>query len=131
MNILNAFPSKSLSAPDLQGRPVVVTISHVEMEEVGRAREKKPVIYFRGKHKGLICNRTNARAIAAIAASSLTEDWEGVAITLYPTQTEFSGETVECIRIKPVTPAARRVVPAPIVVPPPVGEDPLDDAIPF
>ncbi len=131
MNINNAYQSKSISAPDLQGRAVVVTISHVEMEEVGRSREKKPVVYFRGTKKGLILNRTNAKAISGIAGSALTEDWEGVAITLYPTQTEFSGETVDCVRVKPVVPAARRAVPVPppVVVSPPAAE--AYDDIPF
>jgi hypothetical protein len=101
-NINEAFPSTYLKAADLKGRMVVVTIDRVEFEPVGQQREMKPVIYFVGKEKGVVLNKTNARKITEIAGSALTEEWSGVAVTLYPTETEFQGETVECLRIKAV-----------------------------
>jgi hypothetical protein len=133
-NINDSFPSNYLKASDLGGRGTVVTIKSVEFEAVGRDREMKAVVYFVGKEKGIVLNKTNARKITEIAGSALTEEWQGVAITIYPTETEFAGETVECIRIKPVAKLPRQ---APKPPPPPVHEPadhsaPLtDDDIPF
>lgn len=102
-NYTDAFPSKFLKAADLKGQQVVVTIESVKFEPVGREKEIKAVIYFVGKQKGFIVNKVNGKKVAEIANSPLTEDWSGVPIALYPTECEFSGETVDCIRVKAVT----------------------------
>lgn len=135
-NINDAFPSNYLKASDLKGNQVVVTIDKVEFEPVGRQREMKAVVYFVGKEKGVVLNKTNANKITEIAGSALTEDWHGTAIVLYPTETEFAGESVECIRVKPVNKArGPRVTPQ--APPPPPAPDPnyggpvTDDDIPF
>jgi hypothetical protein len=98
-NINDAFPSNYLKASDLQGRQPVVTIDRVEFEPVGRAREMKPILYFAGKDKGVVLNKTNANKIASISGSTMTEDWTGIRVTLFATHVEFQGETVEAIRI--------------------------------
>jgi hypothetical protein len=100
VNINSAFPSNYLKASDLNGAAVPVTIREVKMEEVGRTKDSKPVVYFMGKEKGFVLNRTNAKKIAELAGSQDTEDWGGTVIALYPTETEFAGDTVECIRVK-------------------------------
>ncbi len=137
-NINDAFPSNYLKASDLQGREVVVSIDRVEFEAVGREKEQKAVLHFIGKSKGFVLNKTNARKITEIAGSALTEEWHGVAIVVYPTETEYAGDTVDCIRVKPVNKSKmQRMTPAPPpVAPPPVekawDEGPLtDDQIPF
>ncbi len=136
-NINDSFPSNYLKASDLAGRNVVVTIDHVDFEPVGREKEMKAVVYFIGKHKGVVLNKTNAKKITEIAGSALTEEWAGVAVTLYPTETEFAGETVECIRIKAVAKAPARMQRMTKPEPPPVVHDKehsemvTDDEIPF
>ena len=134
-NINDAFPSNYLKASDLKGNQAVVTIDRVEFEAVGRDKEMKAVIYFIGKNKGVILNKTNARKIIEISGSALTEEWHGTAVVLYPTETEFGGETVECIRIKPVNKAKmQRMTPAPPPVQQQVREDLNDfdaEEIPF
>lgn len=133
-NINEAFPSNYIKASDLKENHVVVTIDRVEFEPVGRDKEMKAVVYFVGKQKGMVLNKTNARKITEVTGSALTEDWHGHAIVLYPTETEFAGETVECIRIKPVQKARMsRMTPTPPPAPA-VSEhsEPLDaDDIPF
>lgn len=130
-NINDAFPSNYLKASDLKGSNVAVTIDHVAFEPVGRTKEMKAVVYFKGKEKGLILNKTNATKITQISGSSLTEDWDGVRMTLYPTETEFAGEMTECIRIKPAQQNGAR--PAPVAPPKPVEPvEPVEgDDIPF
>lgn len=129
MNINDAFPSNYLKASDLGDRQPVVTIDRVEIEPIGRDREMKPVLFFHGKQKGLVLNKTNSKKIAEIAGSPDTDDWAGVAVVIYATETEFGGETVECIRIKTTKPkAAARNRPAP-VTPPPTERQPGEDDV--
>lgn len=130
-SINDAFPSNYLKASDIRGAEPVVTIDHVAYEPVGRQKQMKAVIYFKGKEKGLVLNKTNATKITQLAGSDMTEDWDGVRIKLYATDTEFGGETVECIRVKAAPPASR-TAPAPVAPPPaePIADVTADD-IPF
>ncbi len=99
-NIHDAFPSKYLRASDLSGASPVVTIDRVDFEPVGQSREMKGVVYFVGKTKGLVLNKTNARKIEEIAGSPETDDWPATKVQLYQTEVEFQGETVETIRCR-------------------------------
>ncbi len=113
-NIGDAFPSNFLKASDLGGKQVVVTVAGVKFEPVGRDKEIKPVLYFVGKQKGYVLNKTGGRKMTEITGSAMTEDWEGTAVVLYPTETEYAGETVDCIRIKAVTKSAMgKMLPTP------------------
>lgn len=108
MKISEAFPSKYVSAAELQGQDVTVAMSHVVMEEVDD-NEPRPVLYFQGMSKGLVLNRTNATTIADMYGDD-TDGWAGRPITVFPTQTEFRGKQVACIRVrinKPVVQAAQ------------------------
>jgi hypothetical protein len=92
---------------DLQGRDITVVISKVVAGKVvgeGGKESKKPVIYFRGKEKGLALCITNARTIAAMYGGFDADKWIGKAITLFPTTTQFGPRTVDCIRIRPTKP---------------------------
>lgn len=127
MNIDSAFPSTYLKASDLGDNQPVVTIDRVEVEPVGRDKEMKPVVYFRGKEKGVVLNKTNSRKIAELTGSKDTDDWTGCQIRLYATETEFGGEMVECIRVK-----AAAAQPKPKPAPAPVAAAEItDDEIPF
>jgi hypothetical protein len=146
VNINESFPSNYLKASDLGTSSPIVTIERVEHEPVGRDREMKAVLYFEGKEKGVVLNKTNARKITELVGSPETDEWAGFKIRLFATTTEFGGETVECIRVKAAgptngnshaRPAAR---PAPVrrsqEPPPPAMHDAntpeLDDSdIPF
>jgi len=101
MDINSAFPSKWLKAADLKGKRVTVTISGVEMEDVGDKDEgEKPVCYFEGKTKGLVLNKTNSSMIAEICDDSTeTDDWIGASIVLFSQKVDFQGRRVDAIRI--------------------------------
>ena len=143
MNINELFPSNYLKASDLGSGQPVVTIACVEHEPVGREREMKAVLYFEGKEKGVVLNKTNAKKITDLVGSPETEDWTGFKIRLFATTTEFGGETVECIRVKAAgVPAnghgaaakpapARRSQPAPAAVAHPDVPELTDDDISF
>ncbi len=93
------FPSKYFKAADLDGQPKLVIISRWATEEVGKQRDHKPVLYFQGEDKALVCNVTNARTIAKILDTRDIDAWIGKEIVLYPTTTEFAGEMMDCIRV--------------------------------
>jgi hypothetical protein len=112
MRISSAFPSNYLKASDLQGRQIKVTIDRVDTETIGN--ESKPILYFQGKEKGMVLNKTNANNIAA-AFGDDTDDWAGAEIVLYEAMVDFQGKTVPALRIripprKPV-PAKRQDAP--------------------
>ena len=133
MRIDSAFPGQYLKAADLQGKKVTVTMSHVDMEEIGS--DHKPVLYFIGKDKGLVLNKTNSNTIAAMHGYE-TEDWQGKSITLVEAMVDFQGRTVAAIRVysqrpnasAPATPRPRPSAPK---APPPSDEVVIDDDIPF
>jgi hypothetical protein len=63
------FDRDYIASFDLQGRDVAVTISKViggELTAVGGRKSRKPILYFAGKERGMICNKTNAKTIAAL-----------------------------------------------------------------
>lgn len=125
MNIDTAFPSNFLKASDLGQSSPVVTIDRIEIEPIGREREMKPVVYFKGKEKGLVLNKTNGKKIAELTGSKDTDDWNGCQIRIYATETEFGGETVECIRVKAIGTAKTPPKPQPV-------EDVVEeDEVPF
>ena len=61
MDINSAFPSNYLKAADLRGGRVTVAIDSVVIENIGD--EDKPIVYFQGKEKGLVLNKTNANMV--------------------------------------------------------------------
>jgi hypothetical protein len=109
MNFNKAFPSRYLKSFDLQGQRVTVAISQVALEDIGHDKGKM-VVYFHGKAKGLVLNRTNARTIANIVGTEETDQWLNHEIILYPTAVPFQGGLVDSIRIdappgaKPISP---------------------------
>ena len=92
MKISELFPSKYLSAPDLDG-PTTVKIRDVVMEELqvrGGSPEWKPKLNLVG-HKPFVLNKTNAIRIGKLYGED-TDEWAHKWVTLYPTQTPFGGE---------------------------------------
>jgi hypothetical protein len=104
------YDSNWLYAFDLQGRDVTVTIREVKVAKVKNAtkEERKPILYFKESKdaRGLVLCKTNGHSIAAMYGPNV-DLWPEKRITLYPTQTNFGGKQVDCIRIRPMIPAAK------------------------
>lgn len=101
MKIGQAFPSKYLKASDLGTKRHKVKISKVELADVSgdvEVPEEKPILFFEGKGKGLVLNRTNAGTIEE-AYGDETDAWAGKEIEIFATTTDFKGKRVPCIRI--------------------------------
>ena len=97
MNVNEAFPSKYLNATDLGGRPATVRMGDVMQEVLDR--ENKLVLYFQGKKKGMVLNKTNATKIAETYGQE-TNDWYDKVIELYTAEVDYQGKTVEAIRVR-------------------------------
>ena len=103
MKMSSAFPSKYLRAADIpDGMFVSVKVKNCQLENVAGnddPNETKPVLYFEGKSKGLVLNKTNSTAIAHKSGDE-SDDWFGRTIQLYTTETLFQGQMKPCIRVK-------------------------------
>lgn len=93
----DVFKSSFLKAEDLAGRKVRVTIEDVTMEDLGD--DRKAVLHFVGKDKGLVLNRTNWNRLVEAMGSDESNDWHGGQVTLYQTKVDFQGKRVDSIRI--------------------------------
>jgi hypothetical protein len=109
MNINTAFPSDYIRAADLQGRDIEVVMTHVEMKDIGG--DHKPVLYFEGKTRGLVLNKTNTAAITA-AFGDETDEWAGQKIIIFPTKVDYQGKRVDAIRVRVVKAIQRVAEPA-------------------
>ncbi len=143
MKMSEMYPDTStwLKAADLQKRRIVVDISHVQAEEIKSndgGKETKAVVYFKGKEKGLVLNKTNAAQIAYMYGDEM-DMWSDRQIELYPTMVDFAGKMVEAIRIAPPPglPMTGQAMPdgrPTMAMPPaqtPAARIDLDDEIPF
>jgi hypothetical protein len=133
VNLNDLYPSRYLKASDLDG-PVNVIIESINTEEVGKDKEIKPVVRFRGVAKPWIMNRTNANAIGKIHGMN-TNTWVGKAVQLYATVTEAGGEQYDVIRVRPAASATTgTIAAAKAASQAPLGEggfQKLSDEIPF
>lgn len=91
------------------GEDVTVVIDYVVREIItgtGGKKEECTVAHLKGV-KPFILNTTNSKTIAKLYGPYI-EDWAGKPITLFASTAKLAGDTVECLRIRPVV-AVRRV----------------------
>ena len=127
-----AFPSRYARASDLNGHETKVRISCVKPEFIGN--EEKHVVYFVGKQKGLVLNKTNGNVLAQAYGDDF-DDWREAEAVLYPATVDFKGTAMEAIRLK-IPPRGRKVEVAAYdeTSPPPHTEAPaapFADEVPF
>lgn len=134
----DAFPGKHLKAEDVpEGFRAAVTVDHVEEEVLGQGKdaEKKAVVYFVGKEKGLPLNVTNWNMLEMITGQEDSDNWRGARAILYRTTTQFNAKTVPALRLDamPIGQPTSRTVQAPLPPPPPPADDfqVTDDDVPF
>lgn len=124
MKASDIFPGKYLKAADLGSAEPVVTIKSVKMETLGD--DTKPVLYFEGKERGIVLNKTNWNAITDITGEDDSDNWKGHKVKLFVAKVEFQGKRVPAIRID--DPKGGYRAPVAEVTPEP---PPDDDEIPF
>jgi hypothetical protein len=97
MKVSEEFPSQYLKAADLQGREVRVVMQNIEREKIGT--DNKLVLYFKGKDKGIVLNKTNAGTIGNGYGDD-TDDWYDQPLILFSVKTDFQGKVVDAIRCR-------------------------------
>ena len=140
MDANNVFPSKYLKASDIgESRPVLtirsIEIMKLQQDEDSEA-DSKPALFFEGKEKALLCNKTNWNTLIGLFGSD-TDAWIGQRIKIGVADVAFKGKMTQAIRIS--TQRVSAPTPAPVAVTPiaaalaPVGSKPTlaDDDIPF
>ena len=114
------------------------TVGHDLVEAVDRPREdmrdvgddNKPVLFFAGKNKGVVLNKTNATNIA-FAYGDETDDWLGKEVILYEAMVDFQGRSVPAIRIRAPQPKDRKPALKVAVNERPAADPAMDNEIPF
>lgn len=96
-NVNALYPSTYLKAADLNGKTAKVAVRTVIVEKIGT--DTKPVLYFQGKEKGMVLNKTNAFTISQ-AYGPDTDAWGGAAVEIFPAYVDFQGKQVEALRIR-------------------------------
>lgn len=97
------FDYRFLSGDELE-KETIVTIDRITTEETfnpsSNSKEKVLAVYFVGAKKGIILNKTNAKAIAKVVGTPYQEDWKGKKIIIYPKDGTFFGEKMKVVRVK-------------------------------
>ena len=97
------FPSRFIKAGEFGGKPVTLTITHVELNDLegedGKA-ETKAIISFKETKRQWVLIKTNAQCLLAMFGAD-TDGWLGRRVTLYP-ERDSSGlsDSGLCIRVK-------------------------------
>jgi hypothetical protein len=128
MKISEEFPSKYLKASDLQGRDIKVIMANVEREKLGD--DMKLVLYFKGKEKGVVLNKTNSNTIVD-AYGDDTDDWYDQELILFSVMVDFQGKVGPAIRCRVPTARDRKPKPDPISSGQTSAVQLTDDEVPF
>ncbi len=127
MKIMNAFPSKYLRAADLEDQDKLVTIKHIQIEEIA-GNEHKPVLYFVEETKGMVLNKVNSKIIAK-AYGEETDSWPGKKVVMYMAMVDLRGDMVEAIRLR--TPKANYTKANTVAAHHNEANPPPDEEVPF
>ena len=106
------FNYEYLGSYSLDGKKeVIVTVTKLAQEKVTGQQGRKEdcfVVYFKEFNKGMILNRTNARAIEKVAGTGLVEEWRDTRVTLYVEKgVKAFGDVVDALRIRDKKPTRR------------------------
>jgi hypothetical protein len=100
VNVSEFFPSKYLKAPELQGKAVRGEIESWECAEFDNGN--RPVIFLKGKEKGVVLNQTNANCLKDAYGDAL-DGWIGHGVEVAPIKTRNpAGKVVDGLCVTPV-----------------------------
>ena len=102
MLMSSAFPSAYLKAADTQGRTLPLIIDRCELVDLDG--EQKPCLFFQGRNKGMILNRTNAATIVE-AYGDESDAWRGKPLEVFTARVSFQGRMVDGLRVRIPAPA--------------------------
>ena len=114
-SIKELFPDKWLRAAHLAGKRPRVIIESATVEQLFNPRTRRPepkiVIAFYGKSLRLVCNKTQATALAALTGSEEIETWAGHEIVLSTATAPNGSPTIVITGVPTTTPSAEETQP--------------------
>ena len=137
MNINDLYPSKYIKSDDIGHQRITLQVAAIKLEEVAENEAAKPVMYFHGKEKGMVVNKTNAMLCGHVWGPD-TDVWLNQWLELFTEAKMFNGKVVQGLSVAPKLPTAApqpEAAPA-AAAPQPTGgpgpeQDSLADDIPF
>lgn len=118
MDIRTQFPTRFITAGDLNGKSFVLTIKAFTLEEMqshDNQKVVKPCLWFVGAQRGMVLNRTNSMIVAQLYSYE-TDNWIGKSVEIYATKVRAFGSMQDALRIRERIPAqAKPVAQAPTV----------------
>ncbi len=118
MDIRTQFPTRFITAGDLNGKSFVLTIKAFTLEEMqshDNQKVVKPCLWFVGAQRGMVLNRTNSMIVAQLYGYE-TDLWLGKSVEIYATKVRAFGSMQDALRIRERIPAqAKPVAQAPTV----------------
>jgi len=123
------FPTKYLSAADLDD-PIDVTVDQIVDEYVTEDdKETKPVVYWREKDvKPCVLNKTRGAALERIAGTPDDDRWPGTRLRCRRGTTMYKGSPTDCVEfVACPAPPAKRVAPKPAAPKPAAPRAPEPD----
>ena len=90
------------------GRSITVTIRELREERIKFPNSSEPVIryvlFFTGRVKGLLLNKTLSKQLATIFEDDETDHWPGHKVTLYPEAIKVAGRNYITVRAQAARP---------------------------
>lgn len=118
MKVDELFPSRFIKGEDVMkgkdGR-VTLTLRSLTIEEMGKDKERNPVLWFNGTDKGLVLGKTNAMTLKKLYGNE-SDDWAGKRITLTTERVNAFGgwhDSVVVVGQVPPAPASKAQPAAP------------------
>jgi len=133
LRIDDAFPSKYIRAADLENRTHRLTIENITIETLtsNGKDEEKPAVWFKGRKKGWVLNKTNALELAGRYGNDM-EKWFGLDVELFAMKVQGPQGLTDGIRCRvPATATADHERDAPAATESTGPGHDFDDDIPF
>ncbi len=103
MKVTDLYPSKYVKSDDIGNQRLTLQVGTIKLEEVAENEPAKPVMYFNGKEKGMVLNKTNA-LLCAHCWGDDTDSWNGQWLDLFVEPKMFQGKVVNGLSVAPKLP---------------------------
>ena len=103
MKVSEMYPSKYLKSEDVGSARITLQVGVVKLEQVEENGPMKPCMYFNGKEKGMVLNKTNALLCAHVWGDD-SDQWPGQWLELFVEPKMFQGKVVNGLSVAPKLP---------------------------
>jgi hypothetical protein len=98
MTLLASSFDRFLKAGDLGGEKKF-KIKSVSAEEIGRDKQRKPIVWFTNDKRGFVLNQTNRHTLAGAFGDDM-EAWADKIIVIFETTVDMGGKMTLALRVR-------------------------------